>query len=42
MEYIIILFLMILLSFGLYKMKKISDETRKKMMKEIEDGEKLS
>jgi hypothetical protein len=42
MEYIIILFLMILLSFGLYKMKKISDETRKKMMKEIEDSEKLS
>jgi hypothetical protein len=33
---------MILLSFGLYKMKKISDETRKKMMKEIEDNEKLS
>jgi len=42
MEYIIILFLMILLSFGLYKMKKILDETRKKMMKEIEDSEKLS
>ena len=33
---------MILLSFGLYKMKKISDETRKKMIKEIEDIEKLS
>jgi len=42
MEYIIILFLMISLSFGLYKMKKILDKTRKKMMKEIEDSEKLS
>jgi hypothetical protein len=42
MEYIIILFLMILLSFGLHKMKKISDESRKKMIKEIEDSEKLS
>jgi hypothetical protein len=42
MENIIILFLMISLSFGLYKMKKVSDETRKKMMKEIEDSEKLS
>jgi hypothetical protein len=42
MEYTIILFLMISLSIGLYKVKKVSDETRKKMMKEIEDNEKLS
>jgi hypothetical protein len=33
---------MISLSIGLYKVKKVSDETRKKMMKEIEDSEKLS
>jgi hypothetical protein len=42
MEYTIILFLVISLSIGLYKVKKVSDETRKKMMKEIEDSEKLS
>jgi hypothetical protein len=42
MENIIILFLVISLSIGLYKVKKVSDETRKKMMKEIEDNEKLS
>jgi hypothetical protein len=33
---------MISLSFGLHKMKKVSDETRKKMIKEIKDSEKLS
>jgi hypothetical protein len=42
MENIIILFLVISLSIGLYKVKKVSDETRKKMIKEIKDNEKLS
>ena len=42
MENIIILALLVSLSIGLYKMKKETKKNREKMIKEIEDSEKLS
>jgi hypothetical protein len=42
MENIIILVLVISLGIGLYKMRIETKKNREKMMKEIEDSEKLS